>query len=130
MQFILFLFLLLDIFPSLQAPTPQSSTADAGANSTSCSPAVAALASGICANIAVQNNEITAAASLGAMLSESPIDTTLFAAGQAGLLGFVKQGIEIRINNQAIAPKWNAALVGMAQMTGKLFDLTRGSRVC
>lgn len=61
--------------------------------------------------------------SLGAMLNESPVDTTLFAAGQASLLGFVKQGIAVRQNNQAITPAGSSAIAGlatvaMAQMTG------------
>lgn len=121
--------LLLFISPSLQAPTPQSGDVSAAASNsssssgTTCSAAVAALAQGIKANIAVQNNEVAAVSSLGAMLNESPVDTTLFAAGQASLLGFVKQGIAVRQNNQAITPAGSSAIAGlatvaMAQMTG------------
>ncbi|KAH6666693.1 hypothetical protein B0J14DRAFT_453773, partial [Halenospora varia] len=94
-----------------------------------CSPQVNALAQGIRQNIAVQNNELAAVTSLGAMLAENPIDQTVFAAGQSSLLGFVKQGIAIRENNQKIAPAGNAALPGlamvaMAQMTE--LNLTMG----
>ncbi|KAF4628611.1 hypothetical protein G7Y89_g9547 [Cudoniella acicularis] len=96
------------------APAANSSTSPNAV--TPCSPSVAALASGIRANIAVQNNELAAANSLGAMLSENPVDATLFAAGQASLLGFVKQGIQIRMNNQMIAPAGNAALPGLAMV--------------
>lgn len=81
-----------------------------------CSAAVAALAQGIKANIAVQNNELAAVTTLGALLNENPVDSTLFAAGQASLLGFVKQGITIRENNQKIAPAGNAALPGLAKV--------------
>jgi hypothetical protein len=141
-------FLLLWISPAVQAPAgiltlitstpPTVSNIDAAAapapvseasNSSACSPAVAALAQGIKDNIAVQNNEVAAVTTLGAMLNENPVDPTLFAAGQASLLGFVKQGIAIRQNNQQIAPAGNAALPGlamvaMAQMTE--LNLTMG----
>jgi hypothetical protein len=142
-------FLLLWISPAIQAPAgglslrspPTVSNIDAAAapasvseasNSTTanaCTPAVAALAQGIKDNIAVQNNEVAGASTLGAMLSEDPVDPTLFAAGQASLLVFVKQGIAIRQNNQQIAPAGNAAnpgiaMVAMAQMTE--LNLTMG----
>jgi hypothetical protein len=91
---------------------------------TTCSPEVTALASGISANIADQNNEVAAVSSLGQMLTESPVDATLFAAGQASLLSFVQKGISIRENNQKIAPAGNPAIPGLATVaTAQLTEL-------
>lgn len=77
----------------------------------------------------MQNNEVASVSALGAMLNEDPVDPTLFAAGQASLMGFVKQGIAVRQNNQQIAPAGNPAnpgiaMVAMAQMTE--LNLTMG----
>lgn len=110
------------------APAPISEATNSS-TTTTCSPAVAALAQGIKDNIAVQNNEVASVSALGAMLNEDPVDPTLFAAGQASLMGFVKQGIAVRQNNQQIAPAGNPAnpgiaMVAMAQMTE--LNLTMG----
>lgn len=114
--------------PSAAAASPSKSAAPTApkSNSTSstgaCSQAVSALANGISANIADQNNELNTVTALGNVLAQNPLDTTLYAATQTSLLGFVTKGITIRENNQKIAPPGNAALAGlavvaMAQMT-------------
>jgi hypothetical protein len=73
-----------------------------------------ALASGIQANIADQNNEVNTVTALGFILAQNPLDTTLYAATQGSLLGFVTKGIAIRENNQKIAPPGNGAIPGLA----------------
>jgi hypothetical protein len=88
---------------------------EAAANTTasSCSQAVLALASGIQANIADQDNELATVTALGNVLAQNPMDLTLYAATQASLLGFVQKGIQIREQNQKIAPAGNAAIAGL-----------------
>jgi len=101
-----------------ELPTPSLAT-----NTTStCSPAIMALASGIQSNIADQNNELATVTALGNVLAQNPMDMTLYSATQASLLNFVTKGIAIRENNQKIAPPGNGAIAGlatvaMAQMT-------------
>jgi hypothetical protein len=73
-----------------------------------------ALASGIQANIADQNNELNTVTALGFILAQNPLNTTLYSATQESLLGFVTKGIAIRENNQKIAPAGNAAIPGLA----------------
>jgi len=108
-------FLVLDVETNA---SPQSLAA------TACTQQVMALASGISANIADQNNEVAAASSLGQMLAESPVNNTLFAAGQVSLLSFVQKGISIRENNQKIAPAGNPAIPGLATVaTAQLTEL-------
>jgi len=92
---------------SLDATPPTS-------NNTACSPAVLALASGIQSNIADQYNELATVTALGSVLAQNPVDTTLYAATQGSLLGFVTSGIAIRENNQRIAPAGNGAVAGLA----------------
>jgi hypothetical protein len=94
---------------SLSTTTPNVSS-----SGTPCAPAVMALASGIQANIADQNNELNTVTALGFILAQNPLDTTLYAATQGSLLGFVTKGIAIRENNQKIAPPGNAAIPGLA----------------
>jgi hypothetical protein len=95
--------------PARELPT------EAAANTTasSCSQAVLALASGIQANIADQDNELATVTALGNVLAQDPMDLTLYAATQASLLGFVQKGIQIREQNQKIAPAGNAAIAGL-----------------
>ncbi|KAH8773333.1 hypothetical protein BGZ57DRAFT_408169 [Hyaloscypha finlandica] len=111
--------------PSLSTANPAlSSTSllarelpvEAAANTTasSCSQAVLALAAGIQANIADQDNELATVTALGNVLAQDPMDLTLYAATQASLLGFVQKGIQIREQNQKIAPAGNAAIAGLA----------------
>ena len=110
--------------PSLSTANPAlSSTSllarelpvEAAANTTasSCSQAVLALAAGIQANIADQDNELATVTALGNVLAQDPMDLTLYAATQASLLGFVQKGIQIREQNQKIAPAGNAAIAGL-----------------
>lgn len=73
-----------------------------------------ALASGIQSNIADQNNELATVTALGNVLSQNPMDMTLYSATQASLLGFVQKGIAIREENQRIAPQGNGAIPGLA----------------
>ena len=73
-----------------------------------------ALASGIQENIADQNNELNTVIAMGSILSQNPVDGTLFGATQASLMGFVTKGIAIRQNNQKIAPAGNPAIAGLA----------------
>jgi hypothetical protein len=84
--------------PYASSSSPQS---QAG---TPCTPAVMALASGIQANIADQNNELNTVTALGFFIAQNPLNTTLYSATQASLLGSVTKGIAIRENNQRIAP--------------------------
>jgi hypothetical protein len=100
-------------------------------DATPCSSEVISLASGISANIADQNNEVAAVTSLKFLLAESPINNTLFMQGQSSLLVFVQKGIDIRTNNQQIAPPGNAAIPGlamvaMAQMEELNFTMSLG----
>jgi len=101
------------LFSILALAIPTNTVSDTG-NATACSPAVLALASGISANIADQDNEVATVTALSFILAENPINETLFQAGQASLLVFVQKGIDIRANNQAIAPAGNAAIAGLA----------------
>jgi hypothetical protein len=94
--------------PDASSSSPQS---QAG---TPCTPAVMALASGIQANIADQNNELNTVTALGFILAQNPLNTTLYSATQASLLGFITKGIAIRENNQKISPAGNAAIPGLA----------------
>jgi hypothetical protein len=94
--------------------TPDASSSPQPQAGTSCTPAVMALASGIQASIVDQNNELNTVIALGFILAQNPIDTTLYSATQASLLGFVIKGIAIRENNQKIAPAGNAAIAGLA----------------
>jgi hypothetical protein len=73
-----------------------------------------ALASGIQDNIADQNNELNTVTAMGSILAHNPVDSTLFGASQASLMGFVTKGITIRENNQKIAPPGNPAIAGLA----------------
>ncbi|KAF8849313.1 hypothetical protein BDZ45DRAFT_238264 [Acephala macrosclerotiorum] len=116
--------------------TKPAASSGAGTGSTGagqvCSSAVMALAQGIQSNIDDQNNEVTTVTALGNVLAQNPLDTTLYAATQSSLLGFVTKGIAIRENNQKIAPQGNPALPGlatvaMAQMTE--LNLTMGLAV-
>jgi hypothetical protein len=91
-----------------------STSPQSQASGTPCIPAIMALASGIQANIADQNNELSIVTALGYILAQTPVNTTLYSATQASLLGFVTEGIAIRENNQKIAPKGNSAIAGLA----------------
>ncbi|TGO16632.1 hypothetical protein BTUL_0026g00860 [Botrytis tulipae] len=97
---------------------PKSSTSSAGAKSTgtstACSPEVQALASGISSNIADQRNEQKAVTAVGKILQQSPFNTSMFDAAQSSLMTFVQKGIQIRQNNQKIAPAGNGAIPGLA----------------
>ncbi|KAG9238420.1 hypothetical protein BJ875DRAFT_451134 [Amylocarpus encephaloides] len=111
----------------IAAEQPATPTAESPkeitANTTAFSSVVMALANGIHARIPVSNNGFAGTSSLSAMLTENPVDTTLFAAGQSSFLKSVRWGgVVIRQNNQKIMPKGNAAMAGlptvtMAQMT-------------
>ncbi|PQE04634.1 ATP binding protein [Rutstroemia sp. NJR-2017a BBW] len=83
-------------------------------SSSPCPLAVAALASGISANIADQRNEQAAVTSIGNILAASPVDPATFNSAKASLLDFVNKGIAIREENQKIAPAGNAAIPGLA----------------
>jgi hypothetical protein len=74
---------------------------------------VLALASGIQSNIADQDNELATVTALGNVLAQNPMDLTLYSATQASLLSFVQKGIQIRENNQKIAPPGNGAIAGL-----------------
>jgi hypothetical protein len=114
MQF--YALLLPPVLATLSAARPASvSSSPVADNSTAsaCSPAVIALASGIQSNIADQNNELATVTALGNVLSQNPMDMTLYAATQASLLGFVTKGIQIREENQRIAPAGNGAIAGL-----------------
>jgi hypothetical protein len=91
-----------------------SSNSSSTSTAAPCSPAVMALAAGIQDNIADQNNELNTATAMASILSQDPVDSTLFGASQSSLMGFVTKGIAIRQNNQKIAPAGNAALAGLA----------------
>lgn len=97
---------------------PKSSTSSAAAKSTgtstACSPEVQALASGINSNIADQRNEQKAVTAVGKALQQSPFNASMFDAAQSSLMTFVQKGIQIRQNNQKIAPAGNAAIPGLA----------------
>ncbi|PQE23368.1 ATP binding protein [Rutstroemia sp. NJR-2017a WRK4] len=82
--------------------------------SSACPAAVAALASGISANIADQRNEQAAVTSIGNILAAPPVDPANFDTAKASLLDFVNKGIAIREENQKIAPAGNAAIPGLA----------------
>jgi hypothetical protein len=99
---------------SLSTTPGASSSSSQPQAGTSCTPAVMALASGIQANIADQNNELNTVTALGFILAQNPIDAMIYSDTQASLLGFVTKGIVIRENNQKIAPAGNAAIVGLA----------------
>jgi hypothetical protein len=91
-----------------------------------------ALASGIQDNIADQNNELNTVTAMGSILSQNPVDSTLFGAAQSSLMGFVTKGIAIRQNNQKIAPAGNPAIPGlatvaMAQMAELNLTMSLGS---
>lgn len=79
-----------------------------------CTDAELALAAGIAANIADQQNEVLAVTALGNVLLENPVSPALFNIMQSSLLNFVTTGIAIRQNNQAIAPPGNSAIPGLA----------------
>ncbi|KAJ5041245.1 uncharacterized protein L3040_005793 [Drepanopeziza brunnea f. sp. 'multigermtubi'] len=81
-----------------------------------CSKEVMALAEGIQSNIDDQNNEVATVNAIGNVMSQSPVDTTLYAATQASLLGYVNKGIAIRQNNQKITPVGNGATAGLAMV--------------
>ncbi|PQE05697.1 integral membrane protein [Rutstroemia sp. NJR-2017a BVV2] len=83
-------------------------------SNTACPAAVAALASGISANIADQRKEQAAVTSIGAILSQQPVNNSTFNTAKASLLDFVNKGIAIREQNQKIAPAGNAAIPGLA----------------
>ncbi|TGO63985.1 hypothetical protein BOTNAR_0093g00230 [Botryotinia narcissicola] len=97
---------------------PKSSTSSAGAKSTgtstACSPEVQALASGISSNIADQRDEQKAVTAVGKILQQSPFNTSMFDVAQSSLMTFVQKGIQIRQNNQKIAPAGNSAIPGLA----------------
>jgi hypothetical protein len=95
----------------LTRETPAAAAANTTASS--CSQAVLALASGIQSNIADQNNELATVTALGNVLAQNPMDLTLYSATQASLLNFVQKGIQIREENQRIAPAGNAAIAGL-----------------
>ncbi|KAI9647953.1 hypothetical protein NHQ30_004343 [Ciborinia camelliae] len=102
--------------PQPEANPATSSTGGKYGNGTACSPEVAALASGIAANIADQRNEKLAVTAIGYMLEESPMNSSTFDSAKASLLDFVQKGITIRENNQKIAPQGNAAIPGLAKV--------------
>jgi hypothetical protein len=65
-------------------------------------------------NIADQRNEQNAVTAIGDVLAEVPMDSNAFESAKSSLMNFVVSGINIRINNQAIAPAGNAAIPGLA----------------
>jgi len=100
-------------FKDLEARASSVPMAAASAG-TPCSSGVAALANGIMSNIADQRNEQNAVSAVGDVLAEQPMDSTMFDSAKTSLMNFVVSGINIRINNQKIAPAGNAAIPGLA----------------
>ncbi|KAI9048450.1 hypothetical protein LZ554_007286 [Drepanopeziza brunnea f. sp. 'monogermtubi'] len=106
------------VFLSTRAPQMPAGglTMPAANGTTACSPAVMALATGIQSNIDDQYNEVATVNAIGSVMGQNPVDSTLYAATQASLLGYVNKGIAIRQNNQKITPVGNGAAAGLAMV--------------
>ncbi|KAJ4422889.1 hypothetical protein N0V82_002415 [Gnomoniopsis sp. IMI 355080] len=90
--------------PRQAAPAPMDAT---------CAQA-SILAQGIALNIADQEQELSTANAMAAMLQANPVDSAAWAQSRTNLLQFINNGIAIRESNQLITPAQSKATAGVA----------------
>lgn len=126
--------------PSMPAQMPQNPAANmpnapaqappspAAATGTVCAADIDRLASGIQANVLVQQGEAFSVQQLQGMMQAAatgPVDMAQFMALKGQLLSYVTAGVGLRENNQAIAQPGNAALGGLAKASYLLHSAPR-----